>query len=98
MSLPLRVRPAAQAELSAAVAWYEGKRPGLGAAFAAAVRPVLDAAAATPEFYPVAEGDTREAPVPGYPYCAYYRVRLGELVVIAIYHQSRDPSGWRGRT
>jgi len=43
-------------------------------------------------------GDVREATVPGYPYCAYYKVRGNLLIVVAIYHQSRDPAGWRGRT
>ncbi len=52
---------------------------------------------AAPDSYPLAEGDVREAPVRGFPYCVYYRVRVARVVVVAIYHQSRDPAGWRGR-
>ncbi len=98
MSLTVRVRPLAQADLAVGVVWYESAQAGRGAAFAASVQAVIDTAAATPRRYPIAEGDIREAAVPGYPYCVYYRVRGNLLIVLAIYHQSRDPSGWRGRT
>lgn len=51
-----------------------------------------------PERYPLADEDTREAPVDRFPYCLYYRVRLDRVVIVAVFHQSRDPSGWRSRT
>jgi plasmid stabilization system protein ParE len=98
MSLPVSFRAPARSEYDAAVSWYEQARPGLGSDFEAEVQAVLDTASATPDRYPVADGDVREAPVRGFPYCVYYRVRLGKLIVVAVYHQSRDPSGWRGRT
>ena len=97
MSLSIRLRPLAQDELASAIAWYEAASAGLGAAFGGAVFRILDTAAATPLIFPVADGEIREAAVTGYPYCAYYRVRGNLLIVVAIYHQSRDPSGWRGR-
>ncbi len=97
MNLPISFRPTAQAEFDSAVAWYEQARPGLGADFTAAVQAVLAEAARTPDRFPVADRDVREGPVHGFPYCVYYRVRSGRLVVIAVYHQARDPSGWRGR-
>ena len=64
---------------------------------AAAVEATLAEAAATPDRFPVADGDVREAPVDGFPYCIYYRVRAGRLIVLAVYHQSRDPDGWKDR-
>jgi toxin ParE1/3/4 len=97
MSLSVRFRAIAQAEFEDAVVWYAQARTGQGDAFAAAVQAVLDEIARSPDRYPIADGDVREAPVSGYPYCVYYRVRSGRIVVIAVYHQSRDPSGWRGR-
>ena len=88
----------AKAEYEAAVAWYDEARPGLGGDFEAEVQSVLDEASAHPKCYSIADGDVREAPVSGFPYCVYYRVRSRKLIVLAIYHQSRDPSGWRRRT
>ena len=97
MSLTIRIRPLAQGELTAAVAWYESARPGLGRKFGAAVYTTLEAVADTPLRHAIVEGDVREAVVAGYPYCAYFRVRRSDLIVLAIYHQKRDPSGWQGR-
>ena len=97
MSLLVSFRALAQAEYDAAIAWYDQARADLGNDFETEVQAVLDVASATPDRYPVADGDVREAPVSGFPYCVYYRVRLSKLIVVAVYHQSRDPSGWRGR-
>jgi plasmid stabilization system protein ParE len=79
------------------VAWYHDARAGLGDDFELEVQAVLDEASTHPNRYPIADGDVREAPVSGFPYCVYYRVRSSKLIVVAVYHQSRDPSGWRGR-
>lgn len=97
MSLPLVFRPVAQAEFDAAAAWYEGQQPGLGNDFVAEVQKVLDTITNQPERYPIADGDVREAPVSRFPFCVYYRVKPGRVVVIAVLHTSRDPSIWRGR-
>ena len=97
MSLPVVFRAAAQAEFDAAAAWYEEQRPGLGGDFVAAVQQVLDTIADHPERYAVASGDVREALVSRFPYCVYYRIRSDRVVVIAVFHTSRDPSVWQGR-
>jgi plasmid stabilization system protein ParE len=97
MRLPLIIRPTAQAELAEAAAWYDGQRPGLGSDLVDAVQQVLDTIANQPKRYPVATRNIREAPVSRFPYCIYYRLKQDRVVVIAVYHTSRDPSGWQGR-
>ncbi len=97
MTLSVNFRALAKAEYEVAVVWYNEARNGLGGDFEAEVQAVLDEASAHPNRYPIADGDVREAPVSGFPYCVYYRVRSGKLIVVAVYHQSRDPSGWQGR-
>lgn len=47
--------------------------------------------------YPIVERDVHEAPVKNFPYCIYYRIRKNLLIVIAVYHQARDPLGWQQR-
>lgn len=49
MSLPLILRPEAQADLLAAQKWYEEQRSGLGAAFADMVVELLDRIQSMPE-------------------------------------------------
>lgn len=98
MNLPLVFRSIAQAEFDQAAAWYEEQRLGLGSDFGAEVQQVLDTISAQPDRYPQVSGDVREAPVARFPYCVYYRVRSGRVVVLAVFHTSRDPSVWQGRT
>ena len=97
MTLPLVFRPVAEAEFDSAAAWYEAQRPGLGDDFVAAIQQVLDTITNHPERYPVADGDVREAPVARFPYCVYYRVKPNRVVVISVFHTSRDPSIWQTR-
>jgi len=70
----------------------------LSQSFAAEVQAVLDTIAVQPLRYPVAVRYIREGPLSRFPYCVYYRVRSDWIIVIAIYHQSRDPAGWQSRS
>ncbi len=97
MSLSIIFRPAAEAEYLGATAFYEGRQAGLGADFETEVQAVLDTAANQPNRYPIAVRDICEAPVGRFPYCVYYRVRADRLIVLAVFHQSRDPAEWQSR-
>ena len=97
MTLPIVFRPAAQAEFDDAAVWYENNQPGLGDDFVAEIQQVLDVIANQPERYPIADGDVREAPISRFPYCIYYRVKSDRIVVVTVFHMSRDPSILHGR-
>jgi plasmid stabilization system protein ParE len=97
MSWPILFRRVARGEFDDAVDWYEQRRAGLGARFVAAVQHVLDEAAANPQRYPNVFHGVREGAVQAFPYCVYYRVEGGQLVVHAVFHTSRDPVLWRSR-
>ncbi|MBV9121810.1 MAG: type II toxin-antitoxin system RelE/ParE family toxin [Planctomycetes bacterium] len=97
MSLPVIIHRQAQREFDAASDWYEWHRAGLGVKFTAAVQQVLDEAAAHPQRYPQVYGEVREGMVPGFPYCVYYRLEAGHILVLAVIHTSRDPSIWQSR-
>jgi plasmid stabilization system protein ParE len=97
VSLPLVFRGAAQDEYDEAAVWYDGRQPGLGTEFETEVQAVLDTTAGQPDRYPVVLRDVREAPVARFPYCIYYRVRQNRVVVISVFHTSRDPVAWQSR-
>jgi Plasmid stabilisation system protein. len=97
MSLPIVFRPAARDEYDRAFAWYEVQQPGLGLEFEEEVERVVVEIAAQPKRYPVVLRDIREAPVRRFPYCVYYRIRRGRLIVLAVFHTSRDPNEWQSR-
>lgn len=97
LSLPLVFRRVARSEYVAAGDWYEARSAGLGATFTAAVQRVLDTVADRPGLYAVVAADIREAIVPGFPYCVYYREEPARLLVLAVSHTARDPAIWQGR-
>ncbi len=92
----LRIHAAAAEEATAAIAWYEKERPGLGIEFAHAIDAALDLL--EQDIVPL-------TPVPGvagtrgvkclllrrFPYAIIVRERNLEIVVIAIAHQARRP-------
>ena len=97
MSLPLVIRAAAQAEFDDAAAWCESQGSGLGFDFVHEVERVLDEIVRNPKRYPIGSGDIREAAVPRFPYCVYYRVKPDRIVVIAVFHSLRNPAIWQSR-
>lgn len=97
MSLPVRFLPEARAEFDQATDWYEQRRAGLGVDFVARVREVLDRVAANPRIHAAVYGDVRKAKVNRFPYVVIYREEPGEVVVIALFHTSRNPRIWQSR-
>ena len=97
MSLPLDFHPAVRDEIDNAYRWYEQRRAGLGSDFLDAVQDVLAEITANPARYGFADADIREGLLKRFPYAAYYRVLTDRIRVLAIYHTSRDPSGWQSR-
>lgn len=90
-------RRAAIEEFIHAIKWYENRELGLDLRFKRAVREVLDSIVEQPDFYPVARRDVRHALVYPFPYCVYYRVRMNRVIVVSVFHESRDPKEWQAR-
>ncbi|MCC7422044.1 MAG: type II toxin-antitoxin system RelE/ParE family toxin [Planctomycetaceae bacterium] len=98
MTSPVIFRRVARAEFNDAADWYEQRRRGLGAAFTAAVEDVLERIADQPRLFPKVYKDARLALVSGYPYCVYYLEEPEQVVILAVFHTSRDPSVWQSRS
>lgn len=98
MKRPVVFRRLARIEFDEAADWYEQRRAGLGAIYTEAVQRAFDQIAAQPDFFPRVHLDIREAMVFGFPYCVYYEVKSARIVVLSVFHTSRNPSIWQGRT
>jgi plasmid stabilization system protein ParE len=98
LTLPLTLRAAARAEFDEAFDWYETQQPGLGVTFASRIHEAFDRISAGPALYPVVFGDVRRAVVRRFPYAIFFRVRPQRIVVLAVFHGSRDPRIWQSRT
>jgi plasmid stabilization system protein ParE len=97
VSLPLDFHPAVRDEINDAHDWYEQRRPGLGRDFLDEVERVLAEVAVNPARYGFADADVREGLLTRFPYAVYYRALPDRIRVLAVYHTSRDPSGWQSR-
>jgi len=98
MSKPVVLRRVAREEFDEAADWYEARQPGLGLRFVAAVQVVFDRFSTNPQLHAVVRRDVRKAVVTGFPYTVYYREQQSRVVVIAVFHSSRDPAIWQGRS
>ena len=97
MSLSVVLRKKARAEFDLAVDWYERREGGLGAEFADRIQAVFDRIAAAPEIHATVHRDIRRALVRQFPYSVYYRIKAERLVVLAVFHNKRDPKIWKSR-
>lgn len=97
MTLPVRFLPEARAEFDDAADWYEAKRPGLGIDFVAKVREVLKRISINPRLHQIVYRDVRRAVVARFPYVVLYREEGNEVIVVAVFHASRNPAVWQSR-
>src|SRR5262249_21676495 len=97
MSRPIRLLPEAKAEFDDAADWYEQQRSGLGVDFVARVGAVTQRIAANPRMHAKVYKDVRKAVVPKFPYVVLYREEATEVIVISVFHTSRNPAIWQAR-
>jgi toxin ParE1/3/4 len=97
MTFPIRLLPEAKAEFDSAADWYEQKQKGLGIDFILRVGEVFKRIAGNPGMHPVVYKDVRRALLKKFPYVVLYREDQGEIIVIAVFHTSRNPAVWQSR-
>lgn len=90
--------PAAEAEHLESVAYFESKRPGLGASYLAEFEKTLARACKSPQRYPIEiDPDVRRIRMDRFPYAVLYREASDTVQVLAVAHHRRRPQYWLGR-
>ena len=98
MTATLNFLPAAEAEAADAIDWYEEQEPGLGSQFRTALEDAILAIQENPLAFPVVHGSAvRRGLTRRFPYLVIYTLDDGAILVIAVFHSSRNPTIWRGR-
>jgi plasmid stabilization system protein ParE len=92
------VRPLAQADIDAAITWYEQQQSGLGSRFLDVLDHVFKRIRDMPLQFPVISREVRRALVHTFPYAVYFREREQAVVILAVLHLRRDPRIWRRRS
>jgi toxin ParE1/3/4 len=97
MSRTLVFRPEAAAEVHEAFRWYETQRRGLGLEFLDRLEETLNRVRENPDQYPVVHRHVRRALVRRFPFGVFYIIEDQQIVVLSVFHGSRDPTQWRSR-
>lgn len=90
-------RAAAEHELKQAYAWYEERESGLGSAFLQSVQACLQLIRRHPEIFPIAHKHVRQGVMRRFPYSILYLIESSEIIVISVFHSSREPGIWKHR-
>ena len=98
MTLPVAFRRAARAEFIEAAARYEVQRAGLGVEFIAEIERCVARAAEHPRLYAVIHNGMRRVTAERFPYNVYFRAEEQRVVILAVFHGSRNPAIWQRRS
>lgn len=93
----IRFHPAASVEVEVAVEWYAERSPIAARAFAAEVNACVERVREVPDCWPRYVHGTRRYLFPHFPFSLVYRVRNGDVEIVAVAHHRRRPGYWRGR-
>jgi toxin ParE1/3/4 len=91
------LRPEARAEVLTARGWYDQQVRGLGRDFARAVDNAIESIRRNPGAFQRIDVDCRRILLKRFPYSLIYRVDPDNLLVVAVFHHSREPGLWQKR-
>src|SRR5947209_13264050 len=80
------IRRAAELDLAEARDWYDGRRPGLGNEFLAAVADAFTRLEESPEKFPIYYRDFRRVLTERFPYKIFFRIEGDAVIVFRILH------------
>lgn len=88
--MTLRVRPEAMSDIRSAMAWYNEREAGLGAAFLEQTDAVFGRIVEQPAHFPIVYREFRRALMRRFPYAVYFIARDEAVIVFAVLHHRRD--------
>lgn len=89
--------PEARKEYLEAAAFYEKRRPGLGAAFTFEIEATIERIIESPTRWRVVEQDVRRCLSHTFPYGILYTIEGDSVLIVAIMHLRRRPGYWLER-
>lgn len=98
MKKRLVIREIAAQEFRDAAAWYEAQRRGLGSKFVRQVRKAFNAIQRAPKHFPKIHPNFRRSLVKPYNYSVHFYETDNEIVVVSVFHGSRNPDDLQSRS
>jgi len=93
MKYKLVIRSCAEQDITDALLWYEKRVKGLGAHFVFSVDATIQSIQCNPKAYK----NLRRVLLRRFPYGIYYFIKNEFIIVIAVYHEKRNPEDWMKR-
>jgi plasmid stabilization system protein ParE len=92
------LRRIAEQEFDDSIAFYESEREGLGQEFRAIIEQHFERIADNPERFPKVRGEVRRAVVlRRFPFVIHFLIEPGRIVILSVFHTSRDPEQLKSR-
>lgn len=94
----IRYNPLARDEVIKAAEYFDAQAEGLGNRFLFEIDEVVRDIAASPLLWPTTKyGARKRILISPFPYSILYKIVHGEIVIIAVAHQSRHEDYWISR-
>ena len=92
--MKVRFTSTAEAELKAAMEFYQSAEAGLGAEFLAEVEATTNLIESFPLAWSTLSPRTRRCRTHRFPYGLFYQIRSDEILIVAVMDLRRDPKRW----
>lgn len=86
------VKPEAEADITEAAIWYEGRRVGLGNDFLLAIEAKLEGIKRNPNQFPDLYKTVKRALLSRFPYAIYFIREGSNIFILAVIHEKRKPT------
>ena len=86
------LRRIAAQEFDDSIAYYESKREGLGGEFRAIIEQSFQRIADNPERFPKVRGEVRRTVIlRRFPFVIHFLIEAKRIVILSVFHTSREP-------
>jgi len=95
MTFRISIQKRAESQISEAYSWYEQKQTHLGAEFLMAIEEQLTQIEANPYLFQIKYKNLYLAKTRKFPYGLFYFIDHDKIIVLAVFHLSRNPGLWK---
>ncbi|MCB0431353.1 MAG: type II toxin-antitoxin system RelE/ParE family toxin [Flavobacteriales bacterium] len=98
MSFKIKIEQDAHSDIQHAIDWYNQQQPGLGRKFHAQVKTSFSKLRTNP-FFQIRYENIHCLPLKKFPFMVHFTIdeKGREVTVLAIFHTSLNPEGWKKR-
>jgi plasmid stabilization system protein ParE len=97
MTYSISIAEAAENDIREAFLWYEDQKDNLGSTFEDYVNKAVDSIQSNPLKTQVRYGSTRVFFLKKFPYGIHFQINENHILIVAVFHTSKEPEKWQSR-